>query len=137
MLRTAFIRLIAILLIASPLAHLLPKIAWAQSLEEIRTRHSKMVQLSNQGRYSEAVKLAEETLGLAEKELGATHPSTLLSVHNLAALYDAQGRYSEAEPLYKLALEGREKMLGTEHPDTLRSANYLANQYQKQGRYSE
>ena len=39
--------------------------------------------------------------------LGQEHPDTLLSVNNLAALYDAQGRYGEAEPLFKRALEAR------------------------------
>ena len=32
--------------------------------------------------------------------LGKEHPDTLISVNNLAVLYQAQGRYGEAEPLY-------------------------------------
>ena len=69
--------------------------------------------------------------------LGREHPSTLLSVNNLAALYLAQGRYGEAEPLYRRALEAYERVLGKEHPDTLNSVNNLAALYEAQGRYSE
>ena len=66
--------------------------------------------------------------------LGKEHPDTLVSVNNLALLYEAQGRYGEAEPLYRRALEAYERVLGKEHPDTLISVNNLAGLYQAQGR---
>ncbi|MGO8778414.1 MAG: CHAT domain-containing protein, partial [Rhodomicrobium sp.] len=63
--------------------------------------------------------------------------ATLISVNNLATLYDDQGRYSEAEPLYKRALEESERVLGKEHPLTLGNLSNLAAMYESQGRYGE
>jgi tetratricopeptide (TPR) repeat protein len=78
-------------------------------------RQSCVIQLYGQGKYKEAVTVAEEALALAERGLGKEHPNTLTNVNNLALLYQAQGRYPEAEPLYKRAIEARERVLGKEH----------------------
>ena len=72
-----------------------------------------------------------------EQQLGANHPSTLISVHNLAGLLQAQGKLSDAEPLYRRALEGREQQLGADHPSTLTSVHNLAVLLQAQGKLSE
>ncbi|MDM8546105.1 CHAT domain-containing protein, partial [Candidatus Venteria ishoeyi] len=72
-----------------------------------------------------------------EAVLGKEHPDTLISVNNLAGLYESQGSYGEAEPLYQRALRVREAVLGKEHPDTLISVNNLAGLYKSQGRYGE
>ena len=68
---------------------------------------------------------------------GSDHPSTAMSLNNLAALYESQGRYSEAEPLHLQALDIRRSQLGQDHPDTAQSLNNLALLYESQGRYSE
>ena len=68
---------------------------------------------------AEAEPLFKRALEAKERVLGKDHPATLISVSNLATLYDDQGRYSEAEPLYKRALEASERVLGKEHPMTL------------------
>jgi hypothetical protein len=47
----------------------------------------------DQGRYDEAEHLHLRTLEASERALGAEHQNTLLSVHNLAILYEGQGRY--------------------------------------------
>ena len=52
--------------------------------------------------------------------LGETHPSTLVSLNNLAGLYESQGRYGEAEPLYEQALQLRRDVLGRDPPLTAR-----------------
>ena len=61
-----------------------------------------------------------------ERQLGADHADTLVSVSNLAMLLQAQGKFDEAEPLFRRALAGREQQLGAHHPDTLTSVNNLA-----------
>ena len=43
-----------------------------------------------------------------ERQLGAQHPDTLLSVSNLAALLQAQGKLAEAEPLVRRCAGSRE-----------------------------
>src|SRR5262245_45487860 len=103
MVRASFVRPFARILIASLLVLLAALPGQAQSVADVDTRNRQVEQLYNQGNYAEAFKLAEQTLALAEKALGPEHPDTLLSVNNLAALYQAQGRYSEAEPLLKRA----------------------------------
>ena len=105
-----------------------------RSLAEL---NADTLRLYGEGRFSEAVPLAEAALALAEAELGPEHRNTLTMVNNLASLYKNLGRYSDAEPLYRRALEARERVLGPEHPDTLTSVNNLAFLYSNQGRYSD
>ena len=50
--------------------------------------------------------------------LGADHPSTAISLNNLAALYRVQGRVVEAAPLFNEAVEIMVRVLGAEHPNT-------------------
>ena len=46
-------------------------------------------------------------LAARERVLGAEHPDTLVSVNDLAGLYEREGRYEEAEPLNVRALAAR------------------------------
>jgi tetratricopeptide (TPR) repeat protein len=103
---------------------------WKRLLAESR-------QLYEDGRYGEAIPLAERAALLAEKALGANHPDVVHSLSSLAMLYLEQGRYGEAEPLCVRALAIREKALGVNHPRVAASMNSLANLYRKQGRYRD
>jgi len=76
-------------------------------------------------------------LHLSEKLLGEKHPDTLVSISNLATLYQHQGRYGEAEPLHLRAFYVGKQVLEEEHPSILISANNLATLYYLQGRYEE
>ncbi len=78
-----------------------------------------------------------KTLEIKRRVLGEEHPSTLVSMNNLALVYSRQGRYDEAEPLYLQTLEIRQRVLGEEHPDTLRSMNNLADLHHHQRRFDE
>jgi hypothetical protein len=64
-----------------------------------------------------------------KKVLGAEHPSTLQTMHNLASTYWSQGRWKEAEELEMQVIETRKKVLGAEHPATLTSIANLALTY--------
>jgi tetratricopeptide (TPR) repeat protein len=57
------------------------------------------VLLKNQGRLEEAKVLYERALEGREKALGDSHPSTLMTVNNLAILLKQQGRLEEANIL--------------------------------------
>jgi hypothetical protein len=61
--------------------------------------------------------------------LGADHPSTLQSEHDLARIYQVQGKCMLAEALYKQLLQVRTAKLGADHPDTLATKNDLAGLY--------
>ena len=97
----------------------------------------QVIQLYQQGKYNEAIPLAEQALAIRKQQLGDNHPDTAASLNNLAGLYLSQGRYSEAEPLLKQALAISKQQLGDNHPDTAISLNNLAELYRVQGRYSE
>jgi serine/threonine protein kinase len=60
----------------------------------------------------------ERPLAGRRRTLGADHPRTLVSLHNLAALYEACGRYAEAGPLFLEAVSGARRTFGLTHPTT-------------------
>ena len=109
------------------------------SAQEARWREltAQVEQLDKQGKYSDAIPVAQEALRVAESTFGPEHPNVAESLNSLAVLYDNQGRYTEAEPLFKQALTIREKASGPEHPDVAATLNSLAVLYDNQGRYAE
>ncbi|NES21187.1 MAG: CHAT domain-containing protein [Symploca sp. SIO3E6] len=126
----------------------MPELAWGQNqgyvlvaqgedLAEAERLNQQAFQLYQEGKYSEAIPLAEKALAIRQRILGQEHPDVATSLNNLAALYESQGRYEEAEPLYRQALEMRRRILEPEHPDVATSLNNLAALYESQGRYEE
>ena len=89
------------------------------------------------GRYTESLKLDEETLMIRKATLGPEHPDTLQSMNSLAASYNRLGRHTEALKLHEETLAIRKATLGPEHPSTLNSMYNLANSYYYLGRYTE
>ena len=102
------------------------------ALAEAERLNQQVIQLYQQGKYNEAIPLAEQALAIIKQQLGDNHPLTAQSLNNLAGLYESQGRYSDAEPLYKQALAIRKQQLGDNHPDTATSLNSLATLYYSQ-----
>ncbi len=109
----------------------------SDELEEAEQLNQQFIQLYQQGKYNEAIPIAERVLKIRERLLGQNHSDVATSLNNLAALYVSLGRYSEAEPLYQRALAIKEKALGTSHSSIATSLNNLALLYVSQGRYSE
>jgi CHAT domain-containing protein len=112
--------------------------AWAQQdqLEQIRRLQDRIGQLYHQGRYSEAIPLAQHQLNIWEKVVGPDHPNVATSLNNLAGLYHDMGNYAAAEPLYKRSLAIREKALGPDHPNVATSLNNLGELYRSMGNYA-
>jgi CHAT domain-containing protein/Tfp pilus assembly protein PilF len=108
----------------------------AAAPEDPATLNARIIELYQQGRYQEALPLAEKLVRLSEATLGPEHQDTATSLNNLAALYVSVGDYSRAEPLYQRALALREKVLGPEHSDTAATLNNLALLYVSTGDYS-
>jgi tetratricopeptide (TPR) repeat protein len=69
-------------------------------------------ELRGEGKYGEAIPVAEEAVRVAEKTFGGNHPAVVISLNLLGAIYDDEGKYAEAEPLFKRGLAIREKALG-------------------------
>jgi tetratricopeptide (TPR) repeat protein len=104
-------------------------------LDEVSELNKLVEKLYGEGKFAEAVPLAERALALRDKALGPMHPDVADSLNNLAGLYQDQGAYPKAEPLYVRALGIREKALGPMHPDVASSLNNFARLYQAQGAY--
>ena len=113
-------------------------VAWpAQDINEATALIEQVTQLSKQGRYSEAIPLAQRALTFREKALGPDHPDVVQSLNNLGLLYDKQGRYADAEPLFKQALTILEKAFGPDNRYAAFPLNNLAEVYRAQGRYAD
>ena len=118
------VKIIAALLIGLFLS--VPHAALAQEPDEAATLKQQVIQLYKQGRYSEAIPLAQRLLTISEP-LGPDHPDVANSLNILVVLYRSQGRYADAEPLLKRALTIREKALGQITPMSRISLNNLAS----------
>jgi CHAT domain-containing protein/Tfp pilus assembly protein PilF len=93
--------------------------------------------LYQEGKYAEALPVAQQSLTLSEKEFGPDHPNTAESLGNLAMAYRKTGDFKAAGPLYLRSLKIREAVLGPDHLETATSQNNLATYYFSLGDYSK
>ena len=114
-----------------------PTYSQGADLENAIALNQQVVRLYRQGRYLEAIPIAERVLAISEKALGPEHHGTSQCLNNLAMLYSSMGAYAKAEPLLKRALAISEKALGPEHPGTGASLNSLAMLYSSMGAYAK
>ena len=106
-------------------------------IQEAKALDEQVAQLYAQGRYSEAIPLAQRALAIKEKVLGTEHPGTARALRLLGNLYRDSAAYAQAERLYRRALAIQEKVLGLAHPDTAMSLNNLAGLYHTMGAYTQ
>jgi tetratricopeptide (TPR) repeat protein len=96
-----------------------------------------VTELYQDGKYREAIPLAERFAETIKARRGPAHPEYATSLNNLAHLYRSQGRYADAERLWNRAINILEIALGPDHRQIAESVNGLAALYYNQGRYSE
>ena len=85
-----------------------------------------------QGNLRKAELLYKQCLVKRRLSLGASHPETLSSSNNLAALYVTQlQQLREAERMLKECLKARQSTVGLRHPATLSTVNNLATLYMR------
>ncbi|HTY33470.1 FxSxx-COOH system tetratricopeptide repeat protein [Mycobacterium sp.] len=104
---------------------------------ELRARTWGVQQLAAAADLTRAIDLGLHVAADCERVLGADHPDTLTSRHNLAYAYASAGRLDEAIPLLERTLTDRERILGADHSDTLASRHSLAGAYRSAGRLDE
>jgi CHAT domain-containing protein/Tfp pilus assembly protein PilF len=121
-------------LVLFALALAVPVAAQEQRVNDLSTQ---VVQLCQQGKFTEAIPVAEEAVRVAEAIFGPEDPKVATSLGILAMMYRVQDRYADADPLYKRALAIREKALGPDDPDVAASLKDLAGLYCHQGRYAD
>src|SRR5262245_45556027 len=108
--------------------------AEAQGVDDLAVLRAEVSRLQDQGKYTDAIPIAERYVALARQKYGEEHTEFATAIAWLASVYRAQGRYAEAEPLYKRSLAIYEKAFGLEHAWIGTSLVSLAAVYVYQGR---
>jgi CHAT domain-containing protein/tetratricopeptide (TPR) repeat protein len=106
--------------------------SFAQGLS---AQSGKIIQLTRDGKYAEALPLAQAMVADQEKrppsrDLGA-------ALGNLAEVYAGMGRDADAESVYKRALAVMEKTIGLDSNDIVPELSNLGALYERQSRYAE
>ena len=114
-----------------------PSTEQLDELEEAKRLFQQVGQLYQQGKYAEAIPLAERIIAIFEKALGTEHPEITTFLNLLAILHQQQSNYAQAEPLYQRSLAISEKALGSQHPDVATILNNLAEMYRQMGNYTK
>ncbi|MBV9490586.1 MAG: tetratricopeptide repeat protein, partial [Verrucomicrobia bacterium] len=97
----------------------------------------EVVSLYRQGKYQEAIPLAERLLALDQKRFGPENAETARALNDLGQLYAAAGDYTKAEPLLRQALDARRRLLGPQHFATGATLGTLAAVYYATGNYAQ
>ncbi len=106
-------------------------------LAKISSLGKQVTELSQGGKYDDAIPILQQILELAEKKLGPNHLGTATALSALAELYSLKSDYAKAEPLLKRALKINEKERGPDHPDTATALNSLAVLYRSLRDYAK
>jgi hypothetical protein len=72
--------------------------------------------LSDQGKDDEAEEMYRQALKLSETVLGKEHPSTVMSIYNVAYFLSTLKQFSEANAFHQRALNGYGEILALDHP---------------------
>jgi eukaryotic-like serine/threonine-protein kinase len=93
--------------------------------------------LRDLGSAAKATLVLEKARGIRERELGAEHLETLVTLDALAGAYRAAGNLPKATALYERVRDAVIKTLGADDPRTLETLNNLALAYREAGRRPE
>lgn len=107
---------------------------WAPGEKELQTRYRE---LSQQGKYREAIPVVQQWVELCEEHHGAESRDTAAAVNNLALLYHRVGNYREAEAAFKRALEVFEVAFGPDEAATGQVVHNFGGLYLRLGRNEE
>jgi tetratricopeptide (TPR) repeat protein len=92
-------------------------------------------QLIEQGRYQEAIPIAERAVEVAKRVWGPEHPETADALNSLGLVFEKIGEHAKAEPLFQEALRIWQKR--PEHPRTAKSLSKLASAYRDMHEYAK
>jgi hypothetical protein len=87
-----------------------------QSLKELKELNLQLKKLYSQGKYNEAIPIAEKIRKLAEKAYGREHVDTAMALENLAEIYQKTGRNIDANKARQEAEAMRVKFKGKPTP---------------------
>ncbi|NEQ74391.1 MAG: tetratricopeptide repeat protein [Okeania sp. SIO2C9] len=106
-------------------------------VEEFKRLFQQAEQLSEQGKYSEAIPLLERILVSLESAGASETLDAAIVLNFLGMQHYYQGNYTEALPLYQSSQAILEKALGLDHPEVAASLNNLAELYRDKGNHKE
>jgi CHAT domain-containing protein/tetratricopeptide (TPR) repeat protein len=105
--------------------------------DEAHALYSQASKLEDDGKYAEAIPVAEHALSIRQQWLGPKHRDTGSSLDLLGILHHRLNHYDKAGRLYQEALQVREAVLGLDHAETLGTLNNLALLYRDRGDYED
>lgn len=123
--------------------HRVPVAAIEMNAEQLSrlelARHSiqHVIDLYNQGEYSQALPLAIESLKIRNELLGYHHSDSSLSRYGLAMVLDGLGRWAESEILLNMDVAEYKQLFPDGHPDLANALFNLSDIQQKLGRRAE
>ena len=103
-------------------------------MDELAAYNAQAMQLREQGRLLEAIRLLERALPELRQTLGGHHDITLAAMSNLGALLIEAKMFAEAEPYCREVVQRRRGALGDNDQSTIRSMTNLASLLQAQGK---
>ena len=77
--------------------------------------NKQLAELYKNGRYQQALPVAQESLKVAESTFGPNHFNVASSANNLAEIYRMLGRYDDAKPLYQRTMKIVEGSVGPDN----------------------
>ena len=105
------------------------------SAEGLSQQSNRVIQLTEAGKYTEALPLAQAMVADQEKRPPSRNLGAALG--NLAQVYAGMGRAAEAEQTYKRGLAVMEKAIGLDSNDIVPELSNLGALYERQARYAE
>jgi CHAT domain-containing protein/Flp pilus assembly protein TadD len=111
-----------------------PSIAQSKQAKDLEKR---IVALFQEGRYSEAIPLAQQVLAMREKTYGPSHSAVGMELSDIAQMYVYVGRHADAEPLFSRSLAIFKKALGPNHPAVAATLANLGLLYDQEDRYTD
>ena len=121
---------------AAHAAALLAGLGGDAALEADLASHEATV-LRDEGRATEAEKLARDTVQKRVIAFGTAHPRYAMALNNLAAIVSDEGRFAEALELARSALAINARTLGEHHPDYALSLQSVGGALNLVGRRAE
>jgi CHAT domain-containing protein/Tfp pilus assembly protein PilF len=95
----------------------------------------KINELNGQGKYAEAIPLAQKLLAIVEKEKGLRHQGVGVSLNVLGGLYTSFGDYEKAEATLNRALEIHRKQEKEDSPVLATSMGLMSKVLMEKGEY--
>jgi len=102
----------------------------SSEVQEISRLNKQVTKLHNQGRFKEAVDIANRAVTLSRRNYGEQHSEYASCLSNLATLHVQMGDYSVAVPFFQQALEAYRQSVGEKHEGYATSLNNLAYTYE-------